>query len=438
MSQSVQKGQRVDVTKSYPGLDKISVGLGWTCEKMANINIEVDGAAFLLDSQGKCLHDGLMIFYGQQQGLQGAIVHQNASPVDKENFQIHLKQIPGTVERIAFTITIHEAEQRRQSFANVSNIYIRVMNGQNGGEILRFPVGPFQRETAIVVGELYRHKGEWKFNAIGAGYHGGLAALCNSYGLEVIDKPSPPPPPKPTPPPPPTPKPRPTPPPTPQNNPSPVPTEERISLSKIELKKKGDRINLEKRQGQSLGHLVVNLNWNQRGGAPKETGFFKSLFGGASSQGIDLDLGCLFELKNGKKGAIQALGNSFGSLQQEPFIMLDKDDRTGASTEGENLLINGIKVREFKRILIYAFIYEGITNWAQADGVVTIKPQTGAEIVVRMDDHSQSQGMCAIALLENVNNETFSVEKIVRFFKGHQDMDRAFGWNMKWVAGSKD
>ncbi|QGG46495.1 TerD family protein [Heliorestis convoluta] len=452
MSLSVQKGQRLDVTKSSPGLDGISVGLGWIVEKMANIEFEVDSAAFLLDKQGKCRQDEDMIFYGQPQGLRGAIAHQSTSRSDKETFQINLTQIPETIERIAFTITIHEAEQRKQSFANVSTIYIRICHGQRENEILRFPLGPFQRETAIVAGELYRHRGEWKFNAIGAGYHGGLAALCNSYGLEVIDKPSPP---APVPPPTPTPTPSPTPVPSPPPKPidlgerraplslgsnpsSPAAAQEKIRLSKIELKKKGDRINLEKKQGQSLGNLVVNLNWNQRAGAPKQTGFFQSLFGGASSQGIDLDLGCLFELKNGRKGAIQALGNAFGSLNQEPYIMLDKDDRTGASTEGENLLINGTKVHEFKRILIYAFIYEGITNWAQADGVVTIKQQSGAEIVVRMDDHSQSQGMCAIALLENVNNETFSVEKIVRFFKGHQDMDKAFGWNMRWVAGSKD
>lgn len=192
----------------------------------------------------------------------------------------------------------------------------------------------------------------------------------------------------------------------------------------VELKK-GQKVNLVKK-GASIGEILINLNWDQ----PKK----KFLF---SPKPIDLDLGCLFELKNGKKGAVQALGNAFGNLRNEPYIALDGDDRTGASTDGENLRINGAKIAEIKRILVYTFIYEGAANWQTANGVVTVKYPGSEDIIVRMDEYGSSKKMCAIALLENMNDETFSVEKQVRFFDGHRQMDEAFSWGLRWVAGRK-
>lgn len=200
----------------------------------------------------------------------------------------------------------------------------------------------------------------------------------------------------------------------------------------VELRK-GQKVNLNKQQGRSLGEININLNWNQNGTAKK--GFFANIFSGNS--GIDLDLGCLYELNNGKKGCVQALGNAFGSLHQEPYISLDGDDRTGANSNGENLRVNGNMVGQIKKILVYTFIYEGAANWQQANGVVTVKCPGSQDIIVRMDEYNTIQKMCAIAMLENVNNENFSVEKIVRFFNGHEEMDRAFGWGMRWTPGRK-
>ncbi|MBQ7002971.1 MAG: TerD family protein [Oscillospiraceae bacterium] len=194
---------------------------------------------------------------------------------------------------------------------------------------------------------------------------------------------------------------------------------------------KGTKVNLTKSTGQSLGEIHVNLNWNAR---PQKQGFFSTLFGSSS---IDLDLGCLYELKNGRKGAVQALGNAFGSLTQAPYISLDGDDRTGAVASGENLRINGHHISEIKRILVYTFIYEGVANWQQADAVVTIKCPGSEDLIVRMDEFNSSNTMCALALLENVNDQTFSVEKLVRFFKGHEPMDVAYQWGLRWTAGRK-
>lgn len=174
------------------------------------------------------------------------------------------------------------------------------------------------------------------------------------------------------------------------------------------------------------------MNWNAK---PVNKGFFSNLLGGLS--GIDLDLGCLFELKDGRKGTVQALGNAFGSLPNPPYIALDGDDRTGASVAGENLRINGNQIKNIKRILVYTFIYEGVANWQQADATVTIKYPGAEDLIVKMDTFNTANKMCALALLENVNDETFSVEKVVQFYPGHADMDRAFEWGLKWVAGKK-
>ena len=197
----------------------------------------------------------------------------------------------------------------------------------------------------------------------------------------------------------------------------------------VELRK-GQKVNLEKR-GTTLGEIRINLNWSQPGAGEKR-GFFAP-----KPKAIDLDLGCLFELKDGTKGCVQALGNAFGNLTKPPYIALDGDDRTGESTEGENLRVNGSMMAQFKRILVYTFIYEGVANWRQADGVVTVMCPGSENIIVRMDDYNSSQRMCAIAMMENSNDETFTVEKIVRFFDGHSLMDRAFNWGLHWTPGRK-
>lgn len=194
---------------------------------------------------------------------------------------------------------------------------------------------------------------------------------------------------------------------------------------------KGQKVSLQKTSAKGLGEILINLNWNSR---PVKQGLFSGLM---SRKGIDLDLGCLYELKNGRKSTVQALGNAFGSLQKEPFIMLDGDDRTGVSAAGENLRINGDQVSQIKRILVYTFIYEGVANWQQADAVVTIKYPGAEDIIVKMDTYNSSDIMCGLALLENINDETFSVEKIIQFYPGHAALDQAFHWGLNWRAGRK-
>ncbi|NOU99645.1 TerD family protein [Paenibacillus planticolens] len=411
---SLVKGQKADVTKTNPGLTQIGIGLGWN----APANLDLDTSAFLLGANGKVETDEQLVFYNNPVQSGVTFINQPSEGRDTKQFSVQLSSVPARVEKIAITLTIYEGEKLKQQFSQVNQAYIRIFHPSSGQDMLRYELGNyFSVETAIVVGELYRYGGEWKFSAIGSGFSGGLKALCGNFGIEVKDEPTASSEPKPLP--------KITPP--PEASKPPVIPSAPINLNKIELKKKGDRISLEKKPPGRLGEILINLNWNQKSG----TGFF------GKSKSIDLDLACLYELKNGEKGVIQALGNRFGSLSSAPYIALDGDDRTGSVKTGENIRINGNKLTEFERILVFTFIYEGATTWSEADGVVSIKQDGGPDIEVKLNEHDNRQGMCAIALIRNQNNETFSIERLVQYFSGHRQLDEAFGWGMKWVAGSK-
>lgn len=205
-----------------------------------------------------------------------------------------------------------------------------------------------------------------------------------------------------------------------------------VNLSKVTLTKSAPSISLTKGGGAS-GQMRVNLNWTQ-GGAPAQ-GFFKRALAAGSS--VDLDLGCLWETRDGDKGVIQALGNQFGSLHSLPYVLLDGDDRSGANTGGENLIVNLDHLDQMRRVLIFAYIYEGSPNWAAADGVVTLYPQGSAPVEVRLDEASNSKRFCAIAMLTNEGG-SLKINREVNYIAGNQsDLDRAYGWGMNWTAGSK-
>ena len=187
---SLSKGQKVDLTKSNPGLTKVGVGLGWDTNKYdGGGDFDLDASVFLLTAAGKVEGPEGFVFYNNTIGGNGSVVHSGdnltgAGDGDDEVVHVDLTAVPASIERISFTVTIHDAEARGQNFGMVSNAYIRVFN--ESSELIRYDLGEdFSIETALVVGELYRHGGEWKFAAIGSGYQGGLAALCNDFGLQV-------------------------------------------------------------------------------------------------------------------------------------------------------------------------------------------------------------------------------------------------------------
>lgn len=192
MAISLKKGQKVDLTKTNPGLKNILIGLGWDTNKYdGGKDFDLDSSVFLLNGEGKVRNDDDFVFYGNLKHVSGAVEHlgdnlTGAGEGDDEQIKIDLSKVPEGIEKIDFTVTIYEAEERKQNFGQVENAFIRVVNEATGEELIRYDLGEdFSTETAVVIGELYRNKGEWKFNAIGSGFSGGLASLGKNYGVNV-------------------------------------------------------------------------------------------------------------------------------------------------------------------------------------------------------------------------------------------------------------
>ncbi|EIL86515.1 TerD family protein [Bacillus altitudinis] len=192
MAIQLSKGQRVDLTKTNPGLTKVMIGLGWDTNKYSGgAEFDLDASAFLVDANNRCQQDTDFVFYNNLQHPSGSVTHTGDNRTgegegDDEQILVDFSKIPANIDRIGITVTIHDAEARSQNFGQVSNAFVRVVNEEGGEELIRFDLGEdFSIETAVVVCELYRHGSDWKFNAIGSGFSGGLAALCQNYGLEV-------------------------------------------------------------------------------------------------------------------------------------------------------------------------------------------------------------------------------------------------------------
>ena len=192
MAVRLSKGQKVDLTKSNPNLKEIIVGLGWASNSSASSsNFDLDASAFLIGSNGKVKDENDLVFYNNPSGGQGSVKHsgdnkKGSGEGDDEQIRINLSAVPSYIEKIAFTITINDAQMKHQSFGDIKNSYVRILNASTNELLLNYELGQeFSVETAIVAAELYRHAGEWKFNAIASGFEGGLGALCHNFGLEV-------------------------------------------------------------------------------------------------------------------------------------------------------------------------------------------------------------------------------------------------------------
>lgn len=192
MSINLSKGQKVDLTKGNPSLKSIMVGLGWDVNAFdSGADFDLDASAFLLGASGKCPTEREFIFYGNLEHSSGSVKHMGDNLTgegdgDDEQIMVNLSTIPDNIEKVAFTVTIYDAEKRRQNFGQVSNAYIRIVDEATNTELIRYDLGEdFSIETAVVVGELYKKDGDWKFNAIGSGFQGGLAALCGHYGIDA-------------------------------------------------------------------------------------------------------------------------------------------------------------------------------------------------------------------------------------------------------------
>lgn len=194
MSINLTKGQRISLSKEDPSLTKIIVGLGWDTNRYSGgYDFDLDASCFELGANDKVTKDSDFIFYKNLDSTDGAIHHTgddrtggNSEDGDDEQIIVDLTKIPANIQKIAFTATIYDADKRNQNFGQVSNAYVRLVNDSTGAEIVRYNLGEdFSIETAIVICEVYKNGNEWKFNAVGAGFSGGLEALCRNYGIDV-------------------------------------------------------------------------------------------------------------------------------------------------------------------------------------------------------------------------------------------------------------
>ena len=363
-------------------------------------SLNLDASAVLLAENGKVSSDADFIFFNQPEHISGAVMQQSGSA-----FNVDLDKVPSHVAKIIFVLSIEE-----NLSALVDGYAFRLLGNQDTFEFKAQSQG--RPEKSLMIAEIYRRSGAWKVRAIDQGFTGGMGPLAEHFGVDIDygaeQKRA-----------------------QPRSSSSDRQADRAVNLSKVTLEKKGDAISLEK-EASTFGAIRANLNWNQSS-AGQSRGILGSLVG---KKGIDLDLGCMYEFKNGSRGVVQAIGENFGNFNAPPYIALDGDDRSGQVSDGENLSINGRYWSEIKRVLIFAFIYEGVPNWAQTDGRVIISTPNQPDIEIRIDATGSDQNFCVIALLEN-RGESLKVSKEVSYFRGHRQADEEYGFGFKWKPGRK-
>lgn len=429
-SMTMQKGTNVAVPAQA-----VRVELGW---RTSPGTPDVDASALLLVS-GKVRSDADFVFYNQPQHASGAVRHEGkrtAGDSVTDSLAVDFARIEPTIDRVVVA-----ASADGGTFGRVTGLYVRIVDPANGSEIARFESADATVETAFILGELYLRQGAWKFRAVGQGYDTGLAGLATDFGISVDEPqqaPQPQAPPAPRPQQAPQPPARPVAPPAAPPQAAP-PVVQGVRLTKVTLTKEAPSVSLSK-QGGTSGALSVNLNWEVR----KQFKGWGAKLGRAVAMhsDLDLDLCALYELTDGSKGVVQALGNAFGSLRQPPYIHLDGDDRTGSVSTGENLTVNLDQKNRLRRVLIFVTIYEGARSFADLHATVTLQPQNGAAIDFSLDECTVPSTVCALALITNDGGD-LTVQREARYLvpqrgvSPQRTIDAAYGWGMNWTPGRK-
>ena len=191
MSVSLSKGGNVSLTKQAPGLTAALVGLGWDARTTSGSDFDLDASALLVDAAGRVLSDQHFVFFNNLTSPDGSVEHTDDNLTgegegDDEAIKVDLARVPAEVDKIVFTVSIYDAESRRQSFGQVRNAYIRVVNQADNVEITRYDLSEdASTETAMIFGEVYRNAAEWKFRAVGQGYESGLAGIARDFGVNI-------------------------------------------------------------------------------------------------------------------------------------------------------------------------------------------------------------------------------------------------------------
>ncbi|MVN87579.1 tellurium resistance protein TerA [Deinococcus sp. HMF7620] len=380
-----------------------------TSHQILTLSVRVTGPAadydlslFGLDPAGKLSDDRYLVFYNQPATPEGA-VQMHSGVRGEKVFQIDLTRLPHSVRRLSLTASVDAG-----TFGQIDHAEITLSAGGQPVATYRVTGRDFQQERAVMLLDIY-FKDMWRVGAVGQGFNGGLDALVKHYGGTVSDRPAPS-----------------APPPSPPPAAAPAPSAPSLNLKKVTLEKKGESTRISLKKSGHAEPIRVNLNWD-RGG--KRGGLL-----GRAAASADLDLGCMFLLNDGTRSVIQALGNRFGSERLSPHILLDKDDRTGAATDGENLTI--FRPDLIHTVLVFACIYEGTNDFTQVGARLSLKDTQDNEILMHLSNPDIQRTFCGIALIENIGGD-IRVTKEERYFFGHQDCDEHYGFGFNWVAGSK-
>ncbi|MET8901728.1 TerD family protein [Streptomyces sp. NPDC004538] len=418
----------------------LRVELGWRSGPSVP---DADASALLLVS-GKVRSDADFVFYNQPAHSSGAVRHEgkrDAGGRVTDSLLVDLARVEPAIETV-----ILAASSDGGPFGRVPDLYVEVRDAARNTVVARFDNPGATVETAFVLGEFYRRQGAWKFRAVGQGYDSGLEGLATDYGISVDEPqqaPAPVPPAPAVTPPPPPPAAPPAPPLTPPAVTTPPPTAPPsaapVRLTKVTLTKAAPSVSLTK-QGGTSGALRVNLNWQVR---KQFSGWARKLGRPvAMHDDLDLDLCALYELNDGSKGVVQALGNAFGALDRPPFVHLDGDDRTGAVSTGENLTVSLDHKQYFRRILVFVTIYQGARSFADLHATVTLQPQYGAPVDFSLDECTVPSTVCALALITNTGGDLV-VQREARYLvpergvSPQRTVDHAYGWGMNWTPGRK-
>ncbi|MEU7657933.1 TerD family protein [Streptomyces lincolnensis] len=389
---------------------------------------DADASALLLVG-GKVRSDADFVFYNQPAHSSGAVRHEGKRDEGgrvTDTLLVDLARVEPAIETVVLAASCDGG-----TFAAVRDLYIEVRDADGGTAITRFESNGATVETAFVLGEFYRRQGAWKFRAVGQGYGSGLEGLATDFGISVDE-------PQQTAPAPATAA-APVSPVTAPPPPSSAPPTAPVRLSKVTLTKAAPSVSLTK-QGGTSGALHVNLNWEVH----KQFSGWGAKLGRAVAMhaDLDLDLCALYELTDGSKGVVQALGNAFGDLRRPPYIHLDGDDRTGAVSSGENLTVNLDHKQALRRILVFVTIYEGARSFADLHATVTLQPQHGAAIDFSLDECTVPSTVCALALITNTGDDLV-VQREARYLvpergvSPQRTVDHAYGWGMNWTPGRK-
>ncbi|MGW7643885.1 TerD family protein [Streptomyces bobili] len=394
---------------------------------------DADASALLLIG-GKVRSDADFVFYNQPGHSSGAVRHEGKQDTGgrvTDTLIVDLARVEPAIETVVLA-----ASADGGTFGQVPDLAVEVRDAGANTVVARYDATGATVETAFVLGEFYRRQGAWKFRAVGQGYDSGLAGLATDYGI-TVDEPQQAAPAALTPPPA---VPATVPPPVHTTPPPPaVPPTAPVRLTKVTLTKAAPSVSLTK-QGGTSGALRVNLNWQIH----QQFSGWGSKLGRAVARhnDLDLDLCALFELADGRKGVVQALGNAFGALHQPPYILLDGDDRTGAVASGENLTVNLDHKNDFRRVLVFVTIYQGARSFADLHATVTLQPQFGAAIDFSLDECTVPSTVCALALITRTGDDLV-VQREARYLvpergvSPQRTVDHAYGWGMNWTPGRK-